>query len=97
MFKKTVSTREELHKVLDALDLLGKPYAVNKEISEVDNGLAKYSRVRWTIEEVEQTNRSVTVSNLKVKLEADTSSFESSIERVKKQLESISRYVTKGI
>ncbi|MDR9857859.1 hypothetical protein RJP21_30150 [Paenibacillus sp. VCA1] len=81
MFNRTLKNREELISVMDALDVLGKAYTIKKEIESVNCPvLGKYDREAWTVMEADQAPEGITVGNLKVKIDIDTSSLEGAIE-----------------
>ncbi|MGG5740483.1 hypothetical protein [Bacillus cereus group sp. IBL03679] len=54
-YKKRIESLEELHKVMEALDVLEKTYVITKEMEQKTTAITKeeYSVVSWRVEEVD--------------------------------------------
>ncbi|OME25834.1 hypothetical protein NSS98_25415 [Paenibacillus sp. FSL E2-0274] len=94
MYKGTVHSREELFRVTEALDRLSKDYTVVKqtgsrgsfEQDECGQPLPPKHDV-WHVSEVEsQSGAPITVGDIKVKVDMDTSGIETALEEVRELL-----------
>ncbi|OAB36246.1 hypothetical protein [Paenibacillus macquariensis] len=90
MYKKTVNSRMELNKVLDALDVIEKDYTIVKvtdKEADVRRGDYPYS---WIVEEVDpeaSDNKSWSVGDMHVNLTFN--SDPSSLEEVKTKIQEV--------
>ncbi|MEK5417352.1 hypothetical protein [Paenibacillus sp. FSL L8-0708] len=93
MFKKAVYSREELIRVTEALDYLGKFYTVHKRDEGRPPG--KFTpttpdgkiAVVWYVTEVEpQSGAPSTVGDIEVKLTIDTTGLETAFKEVRQML-----------
>lgn len=96
MYKKTAYNRQELNKIIEALDQLGKYYTIHKRIQSTKvNALDECGIPRehsagtyvWYVTEVEpQSGAPSAVGDIKVKVDMDTSGIETALEEVRELL-----------
>lgn len=67
MFNKTVSSKEQLHKCINALDELEKDYVIETITYEIVDGAFLLQKKTWNIREVAKEKQNVTSDEFREK------------------------------